>query len=108
MTAPPDHDSRGRVQSGVADRFVSFIHRLIYVAVGFHDLSVLKYIWPLRAGRQLKETGGAPATPPSSLAISEFDRCQQSHRSEDPSTGYGKRLDSGGNHIGNVARRDLP
>jgi hypothetical protein len=101
--------------------------------------------------------GGAPATPPSSLAVSEFDfqpldadgslsrmnfnhetlprsmalasiltdppridartvperlhrdhGCQQTHRSEDPSTGYGERLDSRGNHIGNVALRDRP
>lgn len=29
-------------------------------------------------------------------------RCQEPHRSEHPSTGYGERIDSGGNHIGNL------
>ncbi len=52
---PPDHDSRGRVQSSITDRFVGFIDSLIDVAVGFHDLSVLKHVRPLRAGRQLEE-----------------------------------------------------
>lgn len=52
---------------------MGFIDGLIDVTVGFHDLSVLKHVRPLRAGRQLEEVGGAPTTPAPRLPVPKFD-----------------------------------